>query len=161
MDDRGDIFRIQATNHQSMIRVPLRSFTVSAHFANALPVSTYPGKVEVATEPKQAHARARVFFSLSFRERFRKVTVAGVCFWSSTGVTRNECSLPVKLTAGWNRLCIDLREVCLAAFGVDYQATRTLRIYANCRVWRLYFAAADYADPQLPLWLRVTESAAA
>ena len=62
---------------------------------------------------------------------------------------------PLVLSEDWNRLALDLRDIARRAFGATYAAAVSLRIFASCRVSRVFFAAEDYADAELPLYLRV------
>ena len=70
---------------------------------------------------------------------------------------KQSCSLPIQLNTGWNRVCLNLPDICSRAFGVEYQCTTVVRIYANCRIWRLFFQDRNYADDQLPVHLRVVD----
>ena len=72
-------------------------------------------------------------------------------------IKSNSCSLPLRLHKSWNRICIDLRQIMDHAFGTKYHSCRTVRLYANCRIWKLFFQARDYADDELPEYLRVIE----
>lgn len=69
----------------------------------------------------------------------------------------DRCSLPLMLKPGWNRVCLDLDDVCRRAFGVAYRSTLEVRVFANCRLWRMFFQDKDYADSQLPVELRVVQ----
>jgi hypothetical protein len=66
-------------------------------------------------------------------------------------------SLPLKLAPGWNRICLDLRTVCARAFGAQFHSCAGVRVFANCRIWRLFFQQRDYADDELPAHLRVMD----
>ena len=71
-----------------------------------------------------------------------------------------EAALPVELVPGWNRVCLDLVDICKRAFGVDYHSTLAVRVHPNCRLWKLFFQAENYADCELPSYLRVLEGGA-
>ena len=72
---------------------------------------------------------------------------------------RDEASLPIELIPGWNRVCLDLEDLCKRAFGVNYHSTLAVRVHPNCRLWKLFFQAENYADCELPPYLRVLEGA--
>jgi hypothetical protein len=55
----------------------------------------------------------------------------------------------------WNRICLDLEDICAKAFGQKYTWTRHVRVDASLRVARIYFADAHYEDRALPPFLRV------
>lgn len=64
-------------------------------------------------------------------------------------------TLPCHTTKGWNRLALHLPTLVRAAFGREYQACSGVTIASGCRLARLFFQASDYADCELPRWLRV------
>lgn len=76
---------------------------------------------------------------------------------SAMRVKNTMCSMPLQLTRGWNRLCIDLKDVMARAWDKEFGAVLAVRIFANCRIWRLFFQEKDYADCQLPSYLRVND----
>ena len=59
------------------------------------------------------------------------------------------------LAADWTRLSLDMHDLARRAFGVVYACTVSLRIFSTCRVSRVYFAGDEYADAELPGFLRV------
>jgi len=64
-------------------------------------------------------------------------------------------TLPCHTTKGWNRLALNLPALVRAAFGREYQACTAVAVTSGCRLARLFFQAADFADCELPRWLRV------
>ena len=72
-------------------------------------------------------------------------------------VKPTECSVPLRIKKGWNRVKIDLEDLTHRAFGTHYKATLAVRVFANCRLWRCFFQDVDYCDGELPLHLRVNE----
>ncbi|GBG25847.1 Cilia- and flagella-associated protein 20 [Hondaea fermentalgiana] len=74
---------------------------------------------------------------------------------STVRAQRQAASLPIVLAKGWNRICLDFEDICARAFGVKYKAIKELRVYANCRIWRLFFQDKNYGDASLPIHLRI------
>lgn len=54
----------------------------------------------------------------------------------------------------WNYLCLDLPAVFDAAFGRVYNYVRRITITSACRVGRVFMEDKQYADGQLPAWMR-------
>ena len=77
---------------------------------------------------------------------------------SAVRVKMHSCSLPIKLSRGWNRICLDLPNICKKAFNTEYNTTAGIRVFANCRIWRLFFQDKDYADDELPGHLRIVDN---
>ena len=67
----------------------------------------------------------------------------------------NYCKLPLVIGKGWQRLCFNLNHILNKAFGVKYRRCQEVTVFGSCRVACIYFEAKDYADPQLPNFLRV------
>lgn len=71
-------------------------------------------------------------------------------------VQDDSCELPLLLQSGWNRVQLDLRYLTHMIFGTAYQHTTRVKVYASCRLRRLYFSDAVYrSNKQLPLCLQV------
>lgn len=69
-------------------------------------------------------------------------------------VSGNVCSLPLQLESeGWNRVVLDLPALCRTAFEAQYQHAVRIRIYANCRLRRIFFSL-PYRTRELPAFLR-------
>lgn len=64
------------------------------------------------------------------------------------------CTLPMLLTAGWNLLSIDIPAIMHHAYGVLPEYTAHIEISGTCRVLRVYFQDRQYADSELPPFLR-------
>jgi hypothetical protein len=67
----------------------------------------------------------------------------------------NYCKLPLVVGEGWQRLCFNLNDILNKAFGVKYRRCQEFTVFGSCRIACIYFEANDYADPQLPNFLRV------
>ena len=74
---------------------------------------------------------------------------------TSVTVTGNECTVPLKVGNGWQRLCINLDDMLTRAFGSRLQLISKVVVYGSCRISKLYYQNKDYADAQLPSYLRV------
>ena len=72
----------------------------------------------------------------------------------------NYCKLPLLIGEGWQRLCINLNDVLRLAFGVKYRSCQEVTVFGSCRFSCIFFQAKDYADPQLPMFLRVINTSA-
>lgn len=75
-------------------------------------------------------------------------------------VSHDRAEVPMYLQDGWQLVCIDLAAMIFRAFGTDYLATVGVRVGANCRLAKVFFASEQYADAELPVHLRVLESEA-
>jgi len=63
----------------------------------------------------------------------------------------NKCSLPLKLDNGeWNIIIIDLQSLTKKVFNTKYKHCNRIKIFANTRVRRIYFAKDLYQEHQLP-----------
>ena len=70
-------------------------------------------------------------------------------------ITGNECTVPMEVGKGWQRVCIDLDDILTRAFGSKLQICSKITFYGSCRLAKLYYQNMDYADAQLPDFLRV------
>jgi len=68
------------------------------------------------------------------------------------------CKIPLVIGEGWQRLCINLSDILKTAFNVKYRNCQEVTVYGSCRIACIFFQSKDYADPQLPKFLRVTNS---
>ena len=62
----------------------------------------------------------------------------------------NKCSLPLKLDDGWNIICIDLQSLTKRVFNIKYKHCNRIKIFANCRVRRVYFSKDLYQEDDIP-----------
>lgn len=62
----------------------------------------------------------------------------------------NLCSLPLKLQDGWNLIVLDLQALCKRVFRTQYKHCLNVRIFANCRIRRIYFSKDLYQENELP-----------
>lgn len=80
-------------------------------------------------------------------------------FQSITRIKPFFCSMPLKLDEGWNEIQFNLQDFCQKAFGTNYSKTCRVKIYANCRLARIYFNDRSYTEEEIPtdykLFLRV------
>lgn len=72
-------------------------------------------------------------------------------------VASNAAVLPLVINMGWNKLTVDLADVCRRAFGVEFLTCRNVVLHASVRVARCYFEARPFEDCELPPWLRTLE----
>lgn len=63
-------------------------------------------------------------------------------------------SLPLLMTLGWNKITLDMRDVCAKAFGTEYVSVRNVVLHPSCRIARVYFEVRPHEDAELPDWLR-------
>ncbi len=90
-------------------------------------------------------------------KRVRTITATNKV--SVARISADKAVLPLVLIGGrWNRVCLDLEDICSKAFGQKLAWTRLLRVGASLRVARIYFADAHYEDRALPPFLRVIQS---
>jgi len=72
-------------------------------------------------------------------------------------IAGNDCTVPMDVGDGWQRLCFDLDDLLTRAFGSKLQLCSKIVFHGACRLAKLYYQARDYADPQLPVFLRVAD----
>jgi len=65
------------------------------------------------------------------------------------------CSVPLRLRDGWNKLALDLNALTARVFAATFRHTVRVRVYAHCRLRRLYFSDRLYSDAELPNALKV------
>jgi hypothetical protein len=67
--------------------------------------------------------------------------------------------MPLKLDNGWNEIQFNLQDFCQKAFGTNFVHCCRVKIYANCRIARVYFNDRVYSEEEIPteykLFLRV------
>ena len=63
--------------------------------------------------------------------------------------------MPMRLSPGWNIVIIDLQTLCLRLFGTNLRHTNRVRIFANCRLRRVYFHDRIMQEHELPAAVRV------
>ncbi|XP_056894878.1 uncharacterized protein LOC130529012 [Takifugu flavidus] len=57
---------------------------------------------------------------------------------------------PLKLSNYWQYFCLDLADVTNRVFKTNYVETAKIKIYANCRIRRVYFTDRLYSYHELP-----------
>jgi hypothetical protein len=80
---------------------------------------------------------------------------------------QHHCTAHRKLTApfrvatplhySWNRVELDLRELCARVFQTNFAFCVRIRVFASCRLRRIYFCDRHYKESELPAALRVVQ----
>jgi Protein of unknown function (DUF667) len=86
-------------------------------------------------------------------KRYRSINLSNAR--SVATIEGSQARLPLQLVSGWNHVCIDLDEIVQLAFGSQYLTTCQVTVRGSCRVSKIFFQDAVYADVQLPKHLRV------
>jgi hypothetical protein len=74
---------------------------------------------------------------------------------STIRVSAGEASLPLAIAPGaWSLLRLDLAQVTAAAFGKGYAGCAGLVLHSSMRLARAFFSDREYADAELPPFLR-------
>jgi hypothetical protein len=63
--------------------------------------------------------------------------------------------MPMRLMPEWNCIVLDLATLCLRLFGTQLHHTIRVRVFANCRLRRVYFHDKILQEHELPVALRV------
>uniref|UniRef100_A0A674N7K3 CFA20 domain-containing protein n=2 Tax=Takifugu rubripes TaxID=31033 RepID=A0A674N7K3_TAKRU len=71
-------------------------------------------------------------------------------FRKDTKAMAHVACVPLRLSTSWERISIDLAKVTHALFGTKYMETSKIKIYANCRIRRVFFTDRLYSDQELP-----------
>lgn len=74
---------------------------------------------------------------------------------SVTRLSARLCDMPLNLTKGWNQVVLDLSTLTHRVFKTQYKHANRVKVYANCRLRRIFFADRCYTDAELPEGLRV------
>ena len=74
---------------------------------------------------------------------------------SVIAVDKDMCKLPLEVGPGWQRVCVDLNNLVLKAFGSSFVICSSVVINGSCRISKLFFQKEDYSDIELPSFLRV------
>jgi hypothetical protein len=70
----------------------------------------------------------------------------------------NVCSIPMENGQGWQRINLDLNMLLENAFGTKFISCYEVQVTGTCKLARLFFQGHDYADNELPRFLRVCTS---
>ena len=70
-------------------------------------------------------------------------------------VDKNACNLPIEIGEGWQYLTLDFERICANAFGTHYVSCTECTVNGSCRLSKLFFQKNEYADVELPEFLRV------
>lgn len=65
------------------------------------------------------------------------------------------CDLPLVMGSGWQYVSVPLADLMERCFGAAYYACVQVRVHSSCRLFRMYGAAREYADVELPPHLRL------
>lgn len=77
---------------------------------------------------------------------------------STITIESNVCKLPMDVGGGWQRLCINMEDMLLRAFGAIYVLSTKITFIGSCRLAKLFHQIRDHSDPELPSFLRVAIS---
>lgn len=67
------------------------------------------------------------------------------------------CRMPLQIGTGWQYICLDLVDMMANAFGSTYTKCIEIEISGSCRIGKIYFQSKQYADIELPDYLRVVK----
>ena len=71
-------------------------------------------------------------------------------------VDQDKCYLPIEIgMEGWQYLSLDFERICKNAFGTSYSSCKEVTVHGSCRLSKLFFQKREYADAELPEFLRV------
>lgn len=76
---------------------------------------------------------------------------------STIMIADDTCKVPMEIGEGWQRICISMDDMLSRAFGSKLTSCSSITFGGSCRLAKLYFQVEDYADPQLPSFLRVAD----
>ena len=65
------------------------------------------------------------------------------------------CQLPFKLGHGWRYVVMDLHDLTQRCFGTTFLTTVQIRVYASCRLYKMFLQDKMYSDAELPSHLRL------
>ena len=77
---------------------------------------------------------------------------------SNISIIGSTCQVPMEIGEGWQRICISMDDMLSRAFGSKFSSCTSITFGGNCRLAKVFFQGEDYADPQLPSYLRVADS---
>ncbi|KRY77013.1 ADP-ribosylation factor 1-like 2 [Trichinella pseudospiralis] len=92
-------------------------------------------------ETIDASKAVRRFRWSTFQEKPRQTTII--------------CTMPMRLSIGWNFLQINLADISRKLYSQPYRETRRIMIHPNCRIRRIFFADRIYAEEDLPREFRL------
>ncbi|KAL1235350.1 Cilia- and flagella-associated protein [Trichinella spiralis] len=92
-------------------------------------------------ETIDASKAVRRFRWSTFQEKPRQATII--------------CTMPMRLSTGWNFLQINLADISRKLYSQPYRETRRIMIHPNCRIRRIFFADRIYAEDDLPREFRL------
>lgn len=81
-------------------------------------------------------------------------TVSASNAQSVVRASKSSASLPMHLSDGWNRVELDLADLCGRLFQAQYGHTERVRIFGNTRVLKAFFTTASLPRAELPGVLR-------
>ncbi|XP_058509198.1 cilia- and flagella-associated protein 20-like [Solea solea] len=77
--------------------------------------------------------------------RFRAST-----YVSTTKLNPYNCTMPLRLTDGWNYIQFNLADFIEKLYGTQYVETQRVQINGNCRIRRVYFSDKFDAEEDFP-----------
>lgn len=66
--------------------------------------------------------------------------------------------IPMEVKEGWQRICLDLQDIVQVCFGTNFSSCLEVSAAGGCRLYKVFLQAEDYAEPQLPTYLRVLKT---
>ena len=101
----------------------------------------------------------RKFMGITLRFIDNTKTTRTVSFSNKRSVVtvdQDKCFLPIEIgMEGWQYLCLDFERICKNAFGTSYSSCKEVTVHGSCRLSKLFFQKREYADAELPEYLRV------
>lgn len=73
-------------------------------------------------------------------------------------VEQNTAKIPLEIGDGWQRLCINIDDILSHSFGARLGSFIEMTLSGGCRFSKIFFQEEDFADIQLPTFLRVANT---
>mmetsp|Transcript_5142 Transcript_5142/g.7866 ORF Transcript_5142/g.7866 Transcript_5142/m.7866 type:complete len:187 (-) Transcript_5142:89-649(-) len=67
----------------------------------------------------------------------------------------NLCQLPMNIGEGWQYINVDLEDIVSRCFGTSYVGVVDVIVHGSLRIGKIYFQDREYADVELPPFLRL------
>lgn len=85
----------------------------------------------------------------------RKKTLKFSNHQSVVRLSSDNASLPLELQPGWNKICVNLKDLAARVFKCRYAHCLRVKIHANCRLRRIFFSEQSCRNKDLPKSLQV------
>ena len=72
-------------------------------------------------------------------------------------IQENTAAAPMKLGEGWQYLNLDIQQLIYNAFGSEMETCICVSVHGSARMSKLYFQEKEYADAELPPYLRLIQ----